>query len=309
MKAGDIAVHTRAVVPVADARDGLEPHLEATEDLVWLSRSQRGYRHTLCGVPARRVDVVIIDGYGVDQSSADAIREGRPSQWCIVEIGRKSGRFDGAKRDRITVRPYVRGYALQMGLMPGRLFLTAQETPGCVSREVRVHMETAEQDGTPLRWSRSYQRLRWAPDPSRAARDVVMWHATRYFPAALRDEAEALASSWTWPVYEGGPRAGQPVTLAEANRSADRALYRMARDAGWRKLTLRERGRLGWTKGPQWRRQDDVLARLVELGHTASGAGDWSRDESTGDVGPAVVVVRRRMERDTSPQCEDVGNA
>lgn len=303
MKAGDIAVHTRAVVPVADVRDYLEPHLEATEDLVWLSRTQRGYRYTFCGVPARRVDVVIIDGYGVDQSSADAIREDRPSQWCIVEVARKSGRFDGAERDRVTVRPFVRGYEVQAGIQAGALTVNAEGTPF-----VDVQVDTCDAEGTPLRWSRSYQRLRWAPDPDRAARDVVMWHATRYFPAALRDEAEALASSWTWPVYEGGPRAGQPVTLAEANRAADRALYRMARDAGWRKLTLRERGKLGWAEGPQWRRQEDVLARLAELGHTASGTGDWSRDEATGGVGPAVVVARRRMERDASPPCEDVGN-
>ena len=127
-------------------------------------------------------------------------------------------------------------------------------------------------------------------------------------PRELLDDAAALADGWTWPVAEDGPHAGQPVTLAEANRAADRALYRMARDLGWRKLTLRERGKLGWTDGPQWRRQDDVLARLVELGHTASGASDWSRDEATGTVAPAVVVARRRMERDAAPERDDVGN-
>lgn len=308
MKAGDITITMRAVVPVADAR-GLEPHLEATENLVWLSRTQWGSRHTFRGVPARRVDVVIIDGYGVDQSSSESIAEGRESPVCIVEIGRKSGRFDGAERDRITIRPMVRGYERQMRIQAGRLYLAAQETPGCVAPTVRVRLDTCDaDDGTPLRWERSWERLRWAPDGARSPRDVVMWHAQRYFPRELLDDAAALADGWTWPVAEDGPHAGQPVTLAEANRAADRALYRMARDLGWRKLTLRERGKLGWTDGPQWRRQDDVLARLVELGHTASGASDWSRDEATGTVAPAVVVARRRMERDAAPERDDVGN-
>lgn len=291
MKPGEIQIVMRAVVPVADIV-AMEPHLETTEDAVWLSRTQRGLRCTWRGVPAKRVDLVVIDGYGLDGSSRASREEGRQSPVCIVEICRKSGRYDGAERDRITVRPYVRPYAVQARIQAGRLFVLAPEAPGNVAPTVRVRLDTCDaNDGTPLRWEREYQRLRWAPDPAADPRAVVMWHATRYFPAALADDAAALASSWTWPTRDNG----EPATLAEANRAADRALYRMARDAGWRKLTLRERRKLGWEEAPQWHRQDEILARLAELGHTATGTGDWSRDEATGGVAPAVEVTRRRF--------------
>lgn len=83
-----------------------------------------------------------------------------------------------------------------------------------------------------------------------------MWHWTRYYQHLDHAIAESVAAEWTLTEWaQEAPR----WTLAEANRSASRALYRASREAGFRKMTLRERLRLGMAADSgQWHRTDHL---------------------------------------------------
>lgn len=84
---------------------------------------------------------------------------------------------------------------------------------------------------------------------------------------------------------------GTPATLAEANRSASRLLYRASRDAGWIKLTVRERAKLR-LDGAQWQTEAVVAERRAALAgmradgvgeatHAAAATGAWEARSST----------------------------
>ena len=111
-----------------------------------------------------------------------------------------------------------------------------------------------------------------------------MWHWRRYYTHLTNaDEIAELADRWAI-AYEF---QAQDWTLAEANRSASRELYHYARNEGWRKLTLRERDKLG--ASVQWVRQEWVAERLIELGFAggdATGTGEETRRNASGIEDP-----------------------
>ena len=64
-------------------------------------------------------------------------------------------------------------------------------------------------------------------------------------------------------------------TLAEINRMASRALYRLSRDLGWRKLTREERARLGLSQhAKQWQHESTLAPLMAARGmNSLNGIG------------------------------------
>lgn len=235
------------------------PELEITKDVVWLSRASRFDRRTIRGVPAKRVDVLVQEGFA--------------GGLAIVEVARKAGRFDGAARDRITIRDAATrinprhattlGEQMRrMGLIAGgaRVFPLSFERSddGCYCRL------TIGDPADPC-WHKEWGSLRWTPESSADLRRIVEWHASRYYRHLSDDQVDDACAMFV----SGARTIG---TLAERNREASRALYEVARQAGWRKLTLREQGRLGLTG--QWHRDEVVLAALAVRRGCAAGVGE-----------------------------------
>ena len=218
---------------------------ERTETIVHLAPTVRGRVYTLRGVPKNRVDVVVTDDAWTPRDDRDDL---------IVEVSLKQGRYDGQQRDRILFRRLPGHQARHLPMV------SSVVTHGSSSSTVEVEVGA---------WTRTYRALRSSLDGYRLAR-IVMWHWRRYYThledgdavRALADEwaviSEAEASNWT---------------LAEANRSAARCLYRYSRDAGWRKLTTREREKLG--APAMWVRQEWVAAQQLGRGD-ATGAGEYT---------------------------------
>jgi len=144
-----------------------------------------------------------------------------------------------------------------------------------------------------LLWAQTFQALRSDLEDYDLSR-VIWWHWCRYYGGGRRGEARhgplgehyddvsVLAHSLDWARRPDGEsmlgEGGRPlpgVTLSELNRAASRALYRLARDLGWRKLTRRERARLG-IHGGQWVREAVYAAAQARLHDDFDSASDAS---------------------------------
>jgi hypothetical protein len=225
--------------------------LEPTEDRVWLSKSCRCRRYVLRGVPGKLVDV-LIDDRGSDLPADHDL---------VISVVRKAGHFDGTERDRITVR------AMQQS--ETRYLAHAEVAVTETDASISISISRPGMRG----WKGEYARLRSDLDRYCLPR-IVMWHWRRYYAMLPMDEVTALADSGTW-LPENCP------TLSEANRAASRALYRLARDLGWRKLTLRERTVLRldsmWVDEATYSRAHDALGHPTGCGETTI-AGARSSD-------------------------------
>jgi hypothetical protein len=231
-------------------------HTEATSDVVWLTKACRCNRYTLRGVPAKRIDVLIDDEKGIPDHH-------RHAYIWVVDVRAKAGRFDGRERTRITMRLRQEHQVLDWPIAD----LFVEETP---TRALRVYLEV---QGS-LRWEETHQQLRSDLrdyDPQR----IVLWHWTRYFRHLEYDTAVQVAELWAAGEFESHKNEW---TLAEANRSASRALYRASRDEGWRKLTVRERIALGLAGTGQWHRSDALAARTG----TETGCGEYTLSSARG---------------------------
>lgn len=201
--------------------------LEETRDCVWLSRRGRCERYTIRGVPGNECDVLLADGWG---DPGDG--------WALVcDKSLKVGRFDGQIRVRYAVRLMPEQQVRDIPLR--ELGLTAGD--GSVTVRLGDDAET-------------FRRLK-SDLADYDPRAIVMWHHARYYRHLTYEEASTVADSWVADEFNSGMESGW--TLAEANRSASRALYRASREAGWRKYTLRERSLAGipddWG---QWQRPE-----------------------------------------------------
>jgi len=242
--------------------------LEWTQGRVHLSRACTCERAGLRGVPLARVDLLIDSR--IDSRCDPATRtDPDPSSSTVLEFGEKAGRHSGARRDRWTWRSVEHTATAYQGIPWAQLEIEA------AGRSTRVLLRGG--DGAVL-LERVYPRLNWVFSRPDDAGRLVWWHARRHFGFLLAAEAEddvaALAATFTIPL--------SVATVSEANRLAERALYRLARDLGWRKMTLRERVRCwGAAAGqdrPQWHRADEVAALLLQTGcgeatHRAAAGG------------------------------------
>lgn len=257
----------------------LAPLWEPIGPTVWLSRECRCQRLALVGVPAKRVDIVA--DYRLLDGTAD------PQSGILVEVGEKAGRFDGSVRTRLTVR------AMRTGDLEGRYY--ADETGSCrVITTGSLHVEALDPgERTPhgvislalsdetgaVVWTEDYARLRPELATDQDSARLLGWHATRYFTHLPWEEVQALADSWS-------PTPG--CSLAQANREAERALYRLSRDLGWHKTTLRERRKLGLDSA-SWVASSTYDAAQARLGHP-TGASEATLLAARSED---VVVVRR----------------
>jgi len=231
----------RALVPAHDAHDVLGL-LEPCGHALWLSRTTRCARHNIIGVPAKRVDVLVQDGVESD----DGI--------VCCEVVRKTGKYDGAVRTRLTLRRHHTGYdAVEARLS---IDMAAQ----CIVRITR--------DGDTL-WSEAFDRLRAMASPH-GVRDLVMWHWSRYFRHLGAETAEIVADELV--IAEG-------TTITAANRMASNRLYEESVALGWRKLTARERERLGYpSDAGAWQREESVARmRAIRAGIASpTGCGEYT---------------------------------
>lgn len=232
-----------------DAFDRVLRMLEPCGHPVWVSRTTRCQRFNFVGVPAKRLDVLVQD----KMTTTDTI---------VCEVVRKEGRFDGAIRTRLCLRRLVPGY----------------QTNGKASLSVLLRGDEATVTftrGTDVLWSGSFPRLRAAAYQSRA-RELVMWHWSRYFRHLDSAVAEKVADSLV--IADGS-------TITSANREASNRLYEESVALGWRKLTRRERERLGYPPDAgQWQRERDVAVRRAAragLDHP-SGTGEHTRGAACG---------------------------
>ena len=260
----------------------LLPELEATHDPVTLPGGDRCQRYTFRGVPAKLVDVIIAPDDGQ----------------MVLEIGRKVGKFNGAFRDRLTLRPW-RSWKLEDHagkILPARLFI--QRSEGRSETVEQMERLAANGDGEALdalhdplleagseltiaviweggQWLRTWPCLRSnLLDYDLPA--IVLWHWNRYYHFLSYEDAKALADA-----FESSHPAVRGLTLAEANRAASRDLYRLARDLGWRKLTLREANKYQLPAG--WVLVDRLDKRRAEMGYPSrNGAGQYTNEAAAG---------------------------
>lgn len=232
----DYKNEVRILIPAVDVA-ALRRHFEPTAKVVWMGHATRCRQGTIRGVPAKRVDFV------VDENLQDGP--------AVLEVGAKTGMFDGATRCRFALRAPLPGLVGAVHPPEGRLSLAFSPT----RVEVRVALD-GEGEAAEHR-TYTFERARYTLDVSKSLRHMVMWHWQRYYRHLSLAQAARVACDFA--VAAG-------TSLTEANRAASRALYEASREVGWRKLTLREQRKFGVTG--QWH-------LVVQLG-SPTGCGEYT---------------------------------
>lgn len=266
---------------------------------VWLSRTCRTRSAVLRGVPGKRLSFLI------DERLLEPSYSWDPRDTVGIEIEQRNGCYDSATRPNIIIRGYTNNRAGAGGPDSDRAAIiavsrTADDHRGCGNVEVTVTTTW----GDTWQWvGRSLQTVA-VDSPAK----ILLWHWRQSWwsvplPASdeeIRKDVEAMAATPdTWAPED--PAA----TVAGWNRAAERALYRLARARGWRKLTQRERDRLGLTGGA-WVHEaaySEAQMRLYSGGRERQwpharpapwvGVGEHTLDESA--AGP---IRRVRYEED-----------
>lgn len=226
--------------------------LEPTEQRIYLCRTVVCDRFLLRDVPGKHIDFLI--------ESDDSPNRSKEYGW-LVEIGDKTGKYDGAIRRRLTLRRYKPS----LRLVQWRA-IEIQRT----DRQTTVMV--GDHHGV-------YDRLRGDLDPERGGvREIVWWHVHRYYVHLRQWGHDSEIESLIGELDEDP--ATYLLSLSAANRLVSRRLYRLSRELGWRKCTLRERTKLGIPDWPQWIRisvLDDIYQRdgASEASHRAAELGDW----------------------------------
>lgn len=251
------------------------PLLERTEDRVRIRKTPYD-RFTFRGVPGRLCDVIVAEAvlrHRHDERIVVEVSDQRPHEAfnlddpefasLVMEVGEKIGKFDGAHRRRYAVRPPPA--AAELAEIPWA-------DVRIVADESEIMLVVRPRDGTaPI--VDTFARLRTALEGYDMER-IVLWHGRRYFTHLPYDELVQAAKDWGLEVT--ATNAAASWTLAEANRSASRFLYRLSRSLGWRKLTAREREacHMG-ADSPQWRNEADLARAYGDLlGYSPTGAGE-----------------------------------
>jgi len=236
-------------------------------------------------VPSKRADVLI------DQRLI-AGEELHPLGCIVFSVVRKFGRYDNAERCRLALQMMPKSAILELE----RGLLNVADLPSTIGRPEGWRIDVTTDTGV-VRWTRQFDRLKSElseHDPER----IIMWHWTRYFRHLAYEIAEQTGK--VWALTEWSQHASE-WTLAEANRSASRVLYRASREAGFRKMTLRERHRLGLSESSgQWHRVDNITS----IDGNASGVGQCSLEAAAGkqvdfnaQPGDGFYDYQERLER------------
>lgn len=258
------SIDYRPVIRVALPQGMPSLPISTTARVTWLSRSQVGTVCAFRSVPSRLVDLLI-----TEQTAPDMV--------LVCEVGRKVGKYDGAVRDRITLR-WMRPDTVESWPEPPAL-AALHHASGDGVTSIRL----TSVDGHTEYWSGSWAELRSDLSDYRC-RQIVWWHANRYYPFLVQhheQDVKALAESFT---------ADPTASLADANREASRLLYELARCLGYRKLTLRERRRLGLEDHGQWC-TEQVYAEQQSAYGRASGVSDWT-DTAAHETIEDIIILR-----------------
>lgn len=262
--------------------------LERTEDPVYLTRACVADRYGLAGVPCRLFDLAVDRRLTDEDYAAGRVR---------AEVVRKAGRYGGEVRDRLSLRLYTQGDKTSTDTRLHALRVCEFVCPGDQTRNV-TEVRIVRTDGAEV-WRAEYARQRCEVLTPEGSDAILWWHHSRYFAASVsREDAESLAAEFRAEVIARA--SDRPMSLTEANRGADRLLYRAARDNGWRKLTLRERQKLGIDGGP-WVSPERYDAARARLGHP-TGCGEYTLSAAREDFSTrydaladsVAVSVRRR---------------
>jgi hypothetical protein len=212
--------------------------LECTENVVWLSKTQRGTVSGFLGVATGDVDCVVVDEFF----------DRRPGWSQVVEISIKTGKYDGAERIRVLFR-----------ILPEEQARDLRPVSVSVSDDDSVPLVVTVSDryvNKEVIWTQRFARHTHRLTDERRAADILTWHWTRYYRFLPWCDVQDLALEFSSHVIG--------LTLSEANRVASRQLYARAREQGWRKLTLREQTR--WGLRGQWHSDADCVTARARLG-------------------------------------------
>lgn len=238
-------------VVTADNAAKIRDECSPSSRTVWISKDCRLNVYTLRGVPGKFIDLLFPD------SVVDPL---------ACEIGLKIGSFDSKKRWRLAFRPWKN--VCRDGSCPCVQF------PG----SGRVLIEH-QRDGTGVialwykqgMWAQCFPVLDWTVDHNDLQR-ILMGQWKSYFSFLPYDDARQLADYWAIL-----PHTVAQTDIVVLNRSASSALYDLARQLGWRKLTLREKLKLGLSPdSPTWQR----LSTLRWYG--ATGTGQFTVEAASG---------------------------
>lgn len=214
------------------------------------------------------VDVLMLDNY--------------PSEGTIIcDIGTKKGRFDNALRYRITFRytPAV-VYSVPMGLLH-----FPEDTKTILT------VEAIWKGGF---WGQEFHRLDFTLDPN-TDRTYIFLHQASNWYGFLFDAGHGADIHQTASMWASLPAVRDETDIVVLNRTASNALYDLARNLGWRKLTKRERDKLGLpVDAKQWQRTD-YIAALTDRNGMSSGVGEHTLRCSHG-----------KQSQHWCPQCEEV---
>lgn len=231
--------------------------LERTMDRVWLSATCCCERSGLLGVPMARMDI-LVDGR-VETGTVP------PHHIVVLEISRKTGHITGDTRDRWVWR----------SLDPHCSAARAVDTWGMVEVDRQAgatDIRIRGGDGSVL-FERTYPSYTWELDREADTGRILWWQYNKYFKFLPADDVTTLAGTFLL--------SKSVRTVSEANREAARQLYRLARELGWRRLTLRERIRMWGPEGrdrPIWHRESEIADLLYQTGageatHRAADGG------------------------------------
>ena len=239
----------------------------------WVTAKDRLTINTFRGVPGKHVDVLLPD---FDVEAPDAV---------VCEVGRKAGCFDGNLKTGNGVR-------WRLCFRPWHTPTDGRRKPSVQFPDKGTVQIDEEQDATVVLcrwwgggiWAQSFPRLRFIPVKGELEPILIAqakgWY--KFLWATAEDDVRALAAMWA-----NLPHTIACEDIAVLNRTASNALYDLATQLGWRKLTLREKRRLGLSPdSPQWQRADSLVSRLVfnDRGGNTSGCGDYTVEAASGKV-------------------------
>ncbi|MGH8709719.1 MAG: hypothetical protein ACREVA_00095 [Burkholderiales bacterium] len=244
--------------------------LEKTTDSVSI-RGTPYERFTWRGVPGKYCDVIIarsIYEHRYEGESVLDISEQKPTalpeKWkeCALELGRKAAKYDRIKRLRYAIRRWPKDRIRNLPRADLRICLNPPEETsvhGSITIIVRPESGPAHVD--------EFACLRSELEGSELAR-IPGWHWRKFF-THLTDQDGMREWCDGWGAVNA--ELSKDWTLSEANQQASRDLYRLSRQLGWRKMTVRERLAHGLTEdSPQWQRADEMAARA---GYRSSSQG------------------------------------
>lgn len=249
-------LHARFIVDQASI-DELRSNCSSSGVYRYVHPRERLRRHTIRGVAGMVVDCLLPDVVAADRHYA-------------LEIGRKADSHESHVRWRLTVRTWVALWT------PGHPQDAGHPGPGqlrCEDDDEGIIVLATWYGGG--FWAQRWAQHRWIPETG-DRRAILLWHYQHWYRWLPAEDVHALADYWACL-----PHTQEATDIVVLNRTASAALYDLAIQLGWRKLTRREKDRLGL--GPQarsWHRAEQIAA----LRGDASGTGEYTRRAAAADM-------------------------